>query len=78
MAASFIRAGLGIGFLSHFLVKENAGLDTVPIADHELRWKLSVATAATRRPSAATKAFLSLLNERYPSPDPTTTLPVTP
>ena len=78
MAASFIRAGLGIGFLSHFLVKENAGLDTVQIADQELRWKLSVATTATRRPSAATEAFLSLLNERYPSPDPTTTLPVTP
>ena len=78
MAASFIRAGLGIGFLSHFLVKEHAGLDTVQIADHELRWKLSAATTATRRPSAATEAFLSLLNERYPSPDPTTTLPVTP
>jgi DNA-binding transcriptional LysR family regulator len=78
MAASFIRAGLGIGFLSHFLVKGNAGLDTVQIADHELRWKLSVATTATRRPSAATEAFLSLLNERYPSPDPTTTRPVIP
>lgn len=68
MAASFIRAGLGIGFLSRFLVSDQTGLDTVRIADHELRWELSVAIAATRRPSAATEAFLSLLSERHPSP----------
>ena len=68
MAASFIRAGLGIGFLSHFLVDDPTGLDTIQIADHELRWTLSIATAATRRPSAATEAFLNLLGERHPSP----------
>jgi DNA-binding transcriptional LysR family regulator len=66
MATSFIRAGLGIGFLSHFLVGDQAGLDIVQIADHELRWELCVATAATRRPSAATEAFLNLLSERHP------------
>lgn len=67
-AVSFIRAGLGIGFLSHFLVQDSTGLDCLQIADHELRWKLSVATAATRRPSAAAEAFLELLAERHPSP----------
>jgi DNA-binding transcriptional LysR family regulator len=68
MAVSFIRAGLGIGFLSHFLVHDQTGLDTVQIADYELRWELSIATAAARRPSAATEAFLNLLSERHPSP----------
>jgi DNA-binding transcriptional LysR family regulator len=68
MAVSFIRAGLGIGFLSHFLVPDQTGLDTVQIADYELRWEFSVATAATRRPSAAAEALLNLLSERHPAP----------
>ncbi|MFD8457160.1 LysR substrate-binding domain-containing protein [Streptomyces antimycoticus] len=67
-AVNFIRAGLGIGFLGHFLVQDRTGLDTVRVADHELRWRLHVATASTRRPSAATEAFLDLLGERHPSP----------
>ena len=67
-AASFIRAGLGIGFLSQFLIDDQTGLDTLEIADHELRWELRIATAANRRPSAATEAFLDLLAQRHPSP----------
>ncbi|MEV6872132.1 LysR family transcriptional regulator [Amycolatopsis sp. NPDC051128] len=66
-AASFIRAGLGIGFLSHFLVDDSTGLDTVQVTDYELRWQLAVATASARRPSTATEAFLNLLGERYPT-----------
>jgi DNA-binding transcriptional LysR family regulator len=68
MAVSFIRAGLGIGFLGDFLVPDRTGLDSVRIADYELRWELRVATAAARRPSAATEAFLDLLDELHPSP----------
>lgn len=67
-AVDFIRAGLGIGFLGDFLVPDRTGLDTVGVADHEVRWQLTVATAATRRPSAATEAFLDLLAERHPAP----------
>lgn len=67
-AVRFIQAGLGIGFLGHFLVPEHSGLTTVEVADHDLRWQLSVATTSTRRPSAATEAFLELLAERHPSP----------
>ncbi|MDT7791279.1 MAG: hypothetical protein QOD59_715 [Mycobacterium sp.] len=50
-AAGFIRAGLGIGFLSHFLVDDQTGLDTLQIADHELRWELRIAIPANRRPA---------------------------
>ncbi|SFI99410.1 DNA-binding transcriptional regulator, LysR family [Amycolatopsis sacchari] len=67
-AARFIQAGLGIGFLGHSLVPEHSGLATVEVTDADLRWELSVATASTRRPSAATRAFLDLLAERHPSP----------
>ncbi|MFE1961029.1 hypothetical protein [Streptomyces sp. NPDC059479] len=38
------------------------------MADHELRWQLAVATAANRRPSATTEAFLDLRWERDPAP----------
>jgi DNA-binding transcriptional LysR family regulator len=70
-AAQFIRAGLGIGFLARFLVPDSAGLDTVEVADSELSWQLTVATSATRQPSAATDAFLQLLEQLHP--DATTT-----
>ena len=66
--ADFIRAGLGIGFLGEWLVHDLTGLDTVQVADQELRWRLAVATASARRPGAATTALLDLLGERHPSP----------
>lgn len=66
--ADFIRAGLGIGFLGEWLVPDLTGLDTVQVADQELRWRLAVATASARRPGAVTTALLDLLGERHPSP----------
>jgi DNA-binding transcriptional LysR family regulator len=67
-AVNFIRAGLGIGFLSPFLVNDHTDLEVLEVADYDLRWQLTVATAANRRPSATTEAFLDLLRERHPSP----------
>jgi DNA-binding transcriptional LysR family regulator len=67
-AVHFIRAGLGIGFLSRFLVDDPAGLDVLQIADCELEWQLTVATSATRRPSVAAQAVLDLLDELHPVP----------
>lgn len=67
-AVHFIRAGLGIGFLSEFLIGEHSGLDTVEVADCDLTWQLTVATSATRTPGAAARAFLELLDELHPSP----------
>ncbi len=68
-AVSFVRAGLGIAFLGRLLVPDRTGLDTVRVADGEVRWQVAVATASTRRPSAATEAFLNLLRERHPAPE---------
>jgi DNA-binding transcriptional LysR family regulator len=67
-AQSFIRQGLGIGFLIRFLIGDPEGLAAVQIADHELLWRLFIATPATRPPSAAAQAFLSVLGEMAPSP----------
>jgi DNA-binding transcriptional LysR family regulator len=67
-AEGFIRQGLGIGFLSHFLIRDHTGLVAVQVADVELQWRLFVTTPATRRPSAAAQAFLAVLDELHPSP----------
>jgi DNA-binding transcriptional LysR family regulator len=67
-AASYIRNGLGIGFLSWSILDDidDSGLATVRIADNDLRWRLYVATSATRTLSAATRALLSLITQVLP------------
>jgi DNA-binding transcriptional LysR family regulator len=67
-AATYIRNGLGIGFLFPFMLDQvgDSGLATVRIADYDLRWRLYVATSATRPPSAAARALLSLIEEELP------------
>lgn len=70
-AGAYIRNGLGIGFLSWSILDEidDAGLVTVPIADHELIWRLYVTTLGNRLPNAAVRALLTLIEERVPGPD---------
>ena len=65
-AATYIRNGLGIGFMSWSIldVSDDAGLVTVQVADCDLTWRLYVATSAVRPPSAATRALLALIGER--------------
>jgi DNA-binding transcriptional LysR family regulator len=64
-AATYIRNGLGIGFLSWSILDEidDFGLTTVRITDYDLEWRLYVTTSALRPPSAATRALLSLIDE---------------
>ena len=56
-AATYIRTGLGIGFLSWSILDDidDSGLATVRIADYDLEWRLYVTTSATRPTSAATR-----------------------
>ena len=63
--ATHIRNGLGLGFLSRFILDEvgDSGLVTVPIADYDLCWRLYVAMSAVRPPSAATRALFSLIEQ---------------
>lgn len=65
-AAAYIRNGLGIGFLSWSILDDidDDGLVTVPVFDQSLSWRLYVTTSATRSPSAAVRALLSLIEER--------------
>jgi DNA-binding transcriptional LysR family regulator len=63
--AAHIRNGLGIGFLSQFLLDAigESGLATLRVTDDELLWRLYIATSAARPLSAATRALLSLMEE---------------
>jgi DNA-binding transcriptional LysR family regulator len=63
-AAAYIRNGLGIGFLSQFILDAvgGEGLATVRISDCDLQWRLHLATLAARGASAATSALLSLID----------------
>ncbi len=66
--ATHIRNGLGIGFLSRFILDEigDSGLATVRISDYDLCWRLYVAMSAVRPPGAATRAVFSLIEEMIP------------
>jgi DNA-binding transcriptional LysR family regulator len=66
-AEEYIRQGLGIGFLSEFLITAPESLEVLQVVDCDMQWQLRVATLATRQPSPAAQAFLTLLAERYPS-----------
>lgn len=64
-AATCIRKGLGIGFLSWSILAgiDSSGLVSVRITGHDLQWRLYVATSAARQASAATRALLALIEE---------------
>jgi DNA-binding transcriptional LysR family regulator len=61
-AAALVRHGLGITFLPVSVVAATApGLPAIEVAGHSLCWRISVATPAHRRVSAASRAFLAEL-----------------
>lgn len=64
-AATCIRKGLGIGFLSWSILEgtDSSGMVSVRITGPDLLWRLYVATSATRQASAATRALLALIEE---------------
>lgn len=64
-AADYVRHGLGVAVVPVFAVPADArGLRVLPVAGAASQWDLSVATASARRPSAALRALLELI-ERY-------------
>jgi DNA-binding transcriptional LysR family regulator len=64
-AAAYIRNGLGIGFIGEFILGgvSETGLATVRITDHDLQWRLYVATLASLPPSVAATVLLSLIGD---------------
>ncbi len=66
--ASHIRNGIGIGFLSRFILDQigDEGLRTVRVADQDLCWRLYIARSAVRPAGDAARAVFSLVEEMIP------------
>jgi DNA-binding transcriptional LysR family regulator len=61
--ANFVREGLGVAILPPFAVPDRAGLILKEVTGADLDWPLGVATSAGRRPSAAARALLELIDK---------------
>jgi len=69
-AASLVRNGLGVAFLPESFAASLPDLPTIRVAGAQLSWPVSVATAASRPPSRAGRAFLTELLAAAPGPAP--------
>ncbi|GAA4566207.1 LysR family transcriptional regulator [Planotetraspora kaengkrachanensis] len=61
--AAFVRHGLGVAFLPEFAVPDTRDIAALSVSDVTLTWSLSVATVSTRRPNAAVRALLDLVDQ---------------
>ncbi|WP_307873208.1 LysR family transcriptional regulator [Paractinoplanes ovalisporus] len=63
--AGFVREGLGVAILPTFVVPDDrTGLVLKKVVGADLDWPLGVAVSAVRRPSAAARALLALIDEK--------------
>jgi DNA-binding transcriptional LysR family regulator len=60
--AQYVRNGLGVALLPRFSTGTAAGLRVLPVTGARLRWTFGVATGSARRPSAAVRALLDLVD----------------
>ena len=60
-AAGLVATGLGVAFIPASTALGLGGLARVPVEGAAMNWRILVATSATRRPSAAARAFLAEL-----------------
>lgn len=65
-AAGLVSQGLGVAFVPESAVAEMPGVVQIPLNQPSLSWRIQVATAARRRPSAAARAFLDELRYLLP------------
>jgi DNA-binding transcriptional LysR family regulator len=61
-ATAYVGHGLGVALMPAFAVRRDPRVRPVPVEQGTLNWSLSVATAAARRPSAAVKALLAMVD----------------
>lgn len=62
-SVEFVRHGLGVALLPRFMLDDAVGLCTMAVTGADLRWPLSLATAAGRPLGAAAKALVALVGE---------------
>jgi DNA-binding transcriptional LysR family regulator len=69
LMTKLVQGGFGTALIPASAIAAVPGLRSVPVADPRLRWSLSAAISASRRPTAATTALLRALTQASaPSP----------
>ena len=63
LMTKLIQGGFGTTLIPASAIAGAPGLRAVPLADPRLRWNLSAAIGASRRPTAATNALLRALTQ---------------
>jgi DNA-binding transcriptional LysR family regulator len=63
-AADYVRHRLGIALLPRGVVGAGDGLVMLEVTGADLIWSVSLATPASRRPTAATRAFVKLVESQ--------------
>jgi DNA-binding transcriptional LysR family regulator len=63
LMTKLVLAGFGTTLMPESVVPAGAGLRAVPVGDPRLRWRLTAAVSASRRPAAATTALLRALTQ---------------
>jgi DNA-binding transcriptional LysR family regulator len=58
----YVRNGLGVALIPRFAVGPGDGVRVLPVAGADLRWTFGVATGSARRPTAAVRALLDLVD----------------
>ncbi|MFJ9843406.1 LysR substrate-binding domain-containing protein [Kitasatospora sp. NPDC101155] len=68
-AADYVRHGLGVSLMPAFAAPaDHPRLRVRPLAGSPLLWTLEVATVTARRPSAALRALLALVDQHVHAP----------
>ncbi|WP_377273681.1 LysR family transcriptional regulator [Peterkaempfera sp. SMS 1(5)a] len=62
VGASLVRHGLGVAFLPVFAVPQTAELRMLSVRGPALRWSIHLGTPSARRPSAAVRALVALVD----------------
>jgi DNA-binding transcriptional LysR family regulator len=65
--ADYVRRGLGIALLPRFIIPRRRDLTRLIITGADLRWPVSLALPAARKPSAAARALIAMIEKTMPA-----------
>jgi DNA-binding transcriptional LysR family regulator len=61
--ADYVRHGLGIALLPHFITPDRDDLARLTVTGADLRWPMCLAVPAARAPSAAARALIAMIGQ---------------
>lgn len=70
-AAEFVRHGVGVAIMPPFAVRGDAAVRTLKVKDQPLEWSLHLATPRKRKPTAAVRALVGLVDSHLRPPGDT-------